>query len=127
MLGLVLSEQTITIKRPDACRAERVSAGETEQEHCRARAAHAEERVHDARHRAGEQPRHIALHEQRREHEERKERRQHRLQAQRHTLPRRRRAHVGEKEQRRAEKYRKKQRRRAAQSCHSLAPFRKSV
>ena len=43
MLGLVLSERTIPIKRPDACRAERVSAGETEQEYRRARAAHAEE------------------------------------------------------------------------------------
>ena len=43
MLGFVLSEQTIPIKRPNACRPERVSAGETEQEHCRARAAHAEE------------------------------------------------------------------------------------
>ena len=43
ILGFVPLEQTIPIKRPDACRAERVSAGETEQEHCRARAAHAEE------------------------------------------------------------------------------------
>ena len=43
MLGFVLLEQTIPIKRSDACRAERISAGETEQEHCRARAAHAEE------------------------------------------------------------------------------------
>ena len=43
MLGLVLLEQTIPIKRSDACRAERVSAGETEQEYRRARAAHAEE------------------------------------------------------------------------------------
>ena len=43
MLGFVLSERTIPIKRPDACRPERVSAGETEQEYRRARAAHAEE------------------------------------------------------------------------------------
>ena len=43
MLGFVPLEQTIPIKRPDACRAERVSAGEAEQENRRARAAHAEE------------------------------------------------------------------------------------
>ena len=43
MLGLVVLNDAVAVKLSDACRAEGVPAGKTEQEHRRPRAAHAEE------------------------------------------------------------------------------------
>ena len=117
-LGFFAPERTGGKQLRDRARADRIAAHKTERQRARTRAAETEERTHHTAEQAGKGVRRTAGDEQGGEHKKRKERRNDRPEAERHSVARCLRALLGKEQQSRSA-YREQQEKENSAKLHT--------